>query len=249
MFDKFCDYMYYLLTSPFKKVKKSLNQWYILFKVLGRRFDDAMESLYRAGEQTMVATCDPEMLLEHAKDRGMKRYDGEEMENFRARIAMYREVCRLGGTRQGVVMAVRAIGYGDAAIKTAKELKGTDERWAEFYVLIRIQVGQGFPIPFHILQKEVRTWKDVGAKDNYQFTIENTDRTNETYGTFRAVPRLSVCVPEETGTSIVCRMGIENELNPGLTINIKNDLWYWNGEHRLDGKQLLDAYERTEEMS
>lgn len=249
MFDKFCDYMYYLLTSPFKKVKKSLNQWYILFKVLGGRFDDAMEGLYRAGEQTMVATCDPDMLPVHARDRGMKRYDGEETENFRSRIAMYREVCRLGGTRQGVMTAVRAIGYGDAAIKTAREYKGDDERWAEFYVLIRLAAGQEFPIPFHVLKKEVRTWKDVGAKDNYQFIIENTDRTNEIYGTFRPVPRLPVCVSEEMGTRMVCHMEIENGLESGLTVNIKNNLWHWDGTHKLDGKQILDAYERTEVMS
>lgn len=53
MFEKFCDYMYYLLTSPFKKVRKTINQWYILFRVLGKRFDDAMESLYKAQEHSL----------------------------------------------------------------------------------------------------------------------------------------------------------------------------------------------------
>lgn len=248
MFDKFCDYMYYLLTAPFKRVRKALNQWYILFKVLGPRLDDALESLYGTGKQTMVATCDPEMLPVHAADRGMERYEGEDIENFRARIAMYMEVCRLGGTNPGVLMAVRTLGYGDVKIITAKEFKSDEERWAEFYILLRIQMGQSFPIPFHILRKEVRIWKEAGAKDNYQFIIENTGRTNEICDRCRAVPRLSCRVPEETKTCAVFCLHAHNEMGSSLTVNIKNDLWYLNGVHRLDGSQLLDAYERTEEM-
>lgn len=248
-YDKFCDYMYYLLTSPFKRVKKNVNQWHILFKVLGARLDDAMESLYAAGEQTMVATCAPEMLQVHARDRGMERHEGESMGNFRARIAMYREVCRLGGTNQGILLAVRTLGYDDADIKTAKAYKGDEERWAEFYVLIRMGMGQSFPIPFHILRKEVRTWKEVGAKDNYQFTIRNTERKNEVCGRCRAVPRISVSVPQETGICMVFRIETQNTMSPGLNVNIKNNLWYLDGKYRLDGTQRLDAYERTEEMS
>ena len=100
MFEKFCDYMYYLLTSPFKKIKKSKNQWYKLFKVLGEYFDDGMESIEKAREQTMLATCDVEMLPVHAADRKLTKYTGEEDENFRSRIANYTEVCRLGGLIQ-----------------------------------------------------------------------------------------------------------------------------------------------------
>lgn len=248
MFDKFCDYMYYLLTSPFKRVKKPINQWYILFRVLGRRFDDALESLYNAEEQTMLATCEPEMLPVHAEDRKMARYPGEEDENFRARIANYPEVLRLAGSNRGVILAVKTLGYGELDIQTAKELKGDNERWAEFYVLIRVEAGQGFPIPFYILKKEVRLWKQVGAKDNYQFTIENSDKTNEIYSRCRIAAGLSWKITERTGICMVFSIKVKNGLGSRLIINIKNDLWYLNGVHRLDGKQLLDAYERTEEM-
>lgn len=248
MFDKFCDYMYYLLTSPFKRVKKSINQWYILFRVLGRRFDDALESLYNAEEQTMLATCEPEMLPVHAEDRKMARYPGEEDENFRARIANYPEVLRLAGSNRGVILAVKTLGYGQVGIKAAKELKGDNERWAEFYVLIRVKAGQRFPIPFYILKKEVRIWKQVGAKDNYQFIIESSERTNEISSSCRAVAGIPCKIVEETGRCIVCCMKAENGLGSRLFINIKNDLWHMNGVHSLDGKQLLDAYERMEEM-
>ena len=44
--EKFADFMYYLLTSPFKRIKKSQNQWYILFQVLGSYMDHAGETLF-----------------------------------------------------------------------------------------------------------------------------------------------------------------------------------------------------------
>ncbi len=65
MFERFADYMYYLLTAPFKRVRKEINQWYLLFKVLGKRLDEAKEALQRARDETMVATCSPLMLQEH----------------------------------------------------------------------------------------------------------------------------------------------------------------------------------------
>ena len=40
MIENFIEYMWYLLTTPLKKLKKALNKWYILCKVFGRRFDE-----------------------------------------------------------------------------------------------------------------------------------------------------------------------------------------------------------------
>ena len=91
--EKFADFMYYLLTSPFKRIKKSQNQWYMLFQVLGSYMDHAGEILFEAREQTMLATCDASMLQSHADDRSIVRYPGESDENYRKRIANYTEVC------------------------------------------------------------------------------------------------------------------------------------------------------------
>lgn len=185
MYEKFCDYMFYLLTSPFKKVKKTVNQWYILFKVLGKRFDDAMESLYNAQEQTMIATCEPLLLQIHADERKMKRYAGEEDENFRKRITNCAEVLRLGGSDEGVLLAIKTLGYSNPEIVKANVFTGRceydengklyvvdeskEDRWAEFYVLIQMSVDDPHPISIEVLKKEVRKVKTVGAKDNYSF--------------------------------------------------------------------------------
>ena len=88
-YDNFKDYMYYLLTSPFKRVKKSINNWYILCEVLGSWFDECMNDIYRAREESMVVTCDDIMLPIHAADRRMSRNPGESNASYRKRIAWY----------------------------------------------------------------------------------------------------------------------------------------------------------------
>ena len=40
MLETFGEYMYYLLSTPFKQARKARNQWYIYFKVTGRLFDE-----------------------------------------------------------------------------------------------------------------------------------------------------------------------------------------------------------------
>jgi len=61
MFDKFSDYMQYLLPSAFKKQKKQ-NQLLIYCKVIGRLYDSLLQLILRLREETMLETCSPKML-------------------------------------------------------------------------------------------------------------------------------------------------------------------------------------------
>lgn len=54
MIENFIEYMWYLLTTPLKKLKRSLNKWYILCKVYGRRFDEVKEDILRARERVWL---------------------------------------------------------------------------------------------------------------------------------------------------------------------------------------------------
>ncbi len=275
MFEKFCDYMYYLLTAPFKMVKKSSNQWYILFKVLGRRFDDAMESLYRAREQTMVATCAPVMLPVHAEERKMSRHPGEDDENFRLRIAMHVEICRLGGTNEGVLLAVKALGYASPELARANELAGiaydmpdtAGDRWAEFYVVIAMDADEEHPIGFDILKMTVRKWKAVGAKDNYLFRYMLSIR--EINGATFSVAQYKKSLhyfdyPKLDGTWSLdgsCPLNakrtdynirqeyhfrIEHAKGYKVTWHAQHNLIFLDGTWNLDGSKTMDAWQETE---
>ena len=184
--ESFIEYMWYLFTSPFKKVKKTLNHWYTLCKVFGKRLDECKEDLLRARDEGMVATCSDEMLPVHAADRNLSRYTGESPDDFRSRIAMYEEVCQLGGLNEGIILAVKALGYTNPVIRSARDFKGDTTRWAEFYLIIVMNVDEEHPIAFSILRKTVRQWKEVEAKDNYYMEYKTEVKEPHT-GAFQRV--------------------------------------------------------------
>lgn len=185
--ENFIEYMWYLLTTPYKKIRKSVNKWYVLCEVFGKRFDAIKEDILRARDEGMLATCCNEMLPIHGNDRNLIRYEGEHPENFRSRIAMYERVCMLGGTNEGIILAIKALGFDKVELKTAKELYGDTERWAEFYVIISMLLETEYPISIKLLKKEVRKIKEVGAKDNYLIKAYGEIITREDFNYLRVI--------------------------------------------------------------
>lgn len=248
MIENFIEYMWYLLTTPFKKLKKSLNQWYIFCRVFGRRFDEVKEDILRARDEGMVATCSQEMLPVHGADRGLTRYKGEDPENFRSRIAMYDELCKLGGTNEGVLLAVQTLGYPSPAIVRANELMpdSGEDRWAEFYIVLNMDIDQEYPIGFNILQKAVRKWKEVGAKDNYYFAF-HIFCLNHMEDALRMILMAQTQIRMQDQNRLALPMYTDTEMDSGLRVEIKNNLFYLDGEYRLDGAKPLNTYEITEE--
>lgn len=270
MFDKFADYMYYLLTSPLKKIKKSKNQWYILMKVLGRRFDDALDSIYLARDQTAVATCDPEMLPFHAEDRGLTRYAGELDKNFRVRIANYTEILKLGGTDDGVLLAVRSLGFSNAELIPAKVYTGDASRWAEFYILLRFGIDETPDISLAILRKQVRKVKEVGSKDNYSYQYKISIKENSrmslaavrylihlAYFPYMALDgswkldgsrKLNSRRKQYPVVPTYKYKAVTEEKISRLVCHEEHNLFFLDGSWKLDGRKKLSAWQRTEEL-
>ncbi len=250
MIENFIEYMWYLLTTPFKKLKKALNQWYILCRVFGRRFDEVKEDILRARDEGMVATCSQEMLPVHGADRGLARYEGEDLENFRSRIAMYDELCKLGGTNEGVLLAVKTLGYPSPAIVRANDRDwalSDEDRWAEFYIVLNMDIDQEYPISFNILQKAVRKWKEVGAKDNYYFAFY-IFCLNSMEDALRIVLMAQAQAQIQAKTRAALPMHTDTQMDTALRVEIKNNLFYLDGEYRLDGAKPLNTYEIIEEV-
>ncbi len=268
MLKDFAEYFYYLLTAPFKRVKKEANQWYILCRVMGEKYDEAKEALLRARDETMVATCSQAMLQEHGRDRGIARHDGEDLENYRKRIALYERICRLGGTNEGVELSVKALGYENVSIRRAKELYGDAGRWAEFVVILEMEADGRHPVAFGILKETVRKWKEAGAKDNYRIqydaTVQETHRCGASASYWRIIayfsyPMLDGAWKLDGGVTLSgnrnrypvrmdCRCAVRNAHICKAARHGKYDPFFLDGAWKLDGGKNLDAFEETEEL-
>ena len=99
---------------------------------------------------------------------------------------MYEEVCQLGGLNEGIILAVKALGYTNPVIRSARDFKGDATRWAEFYLIIVTNVDEEHPIAFSILRKTIRQWKEVEAKDNYYMEYKTEVKEPHT-GAFQRV--------------------------------------------------------------
>lgn len=177
MFEKFSDYMYYLLFTPLHKVIKSKNQFFLFFKVIGKLFDKIKSIFFMVREESMISTASAELLNEHARDRQMTRYIGEDIENFRNRLCMKFIISELAGSEQGVLLAVKSLGFED--VESVPCYLIDRERWAEFYIIINLGIDQKNPIEFCILKDMVRSVKQASAKDNYRFVYNEELSNNE----------------------------------------------------------------------
>ena len=66
------------------------------------------------------------------------------------------------------------------------ESDSIENRWAEFYLIIVMNVDEEHPIAFSILRKTVRQWKEVEAKDNYYMEYKTEVKEPHT-GAFQRV--------------------------------------------------------------
>ena len=263
MYNNFADYMWYLLTTPFKKVAKTKNQWYIYFKVIGKWFDGCLNDIYVAREETMIATCSQEMLPIHGADRRLIRYEGETWENFRYRIAMYEELRKLGGTNTGVLQAVRNVGFEHVSIEKAKHVTGDESRWAEFYLIFPFDLEEAYPIGIDVLKQEVRKTKEVAALDNYMFRFSSEAEqiiANETVLLIQSsfYPHGSILILDGSwkldGKEMMIDMDadlypvelnilseVTQSLEAEAAVQLEHDLWYLDGAELLNGDRYLSA--------
>ena len=215
MFQKFADYIYYLLPAPFKRIKKGLNQWYIFCKVIGAWFDEVKNDLLKAADETTIATCSDELLPYYGEDRNLTQYKNEGNAEFRSRIAMADEMEYLGGTREGVILSAKTTGIPKAEWHWLPVVTGDYSRWAEFYLFIYDSLdSEKLNVDFNVLKKNVRDVKCSESKDNYRY-ICTTECALQHEGTAKVVVDEDICFFDGT----YCFDG-SHEFQPGKTEEI-----------------------------
>ena len=163
-FDTFGEYMFDLLFAPLKKAKRSVNQLRIFFRVVGREFDDVKAAIFRVRDEANVATASPVMLPVHGQDRDMPRLEGESVEAYRTRLCMKGLVAEWGGTKQGILYTLTALGYEQSRIEPFA--LQDPERWAEFIIFLKGSAQSGVN-NLAVIDAEVRKVKEGSSKPAY----------------------------------------------------------------------------------
>ena len=164
MFEKFQDYMFYLLYGPLKRISKAKNQFYLLFKVLGKVFDQIKEDIFRVREESMIISASERFLDEHGKDRDMRRLKGETVESYRTRLSMKKIIAELAGTSKGMILALKALGYDKSRIEPF--YIHDQARWAEFTIYLSSRLESGVN-DISVIDAEIMKIKPASAKPSY----------------------------------------------------------------------------------
>lgn len=188
MFESFVDYMYYLLVVPLQKTIQSKNQFYIFLKVIGKRFDTVKQAIFKMREESIIVSASEKMLNLHALDRGMRRLKGEDVEAFRRRLMMKGIIAEKAGTKEGLILALKALGYSNVEIVPTYEFMEDTDRWAEFHIVFPEKDIDAVKV-FEMTKTIVKNIKPASALPNYAFrdkalainSIENELFTRRTY--------------------------------------------------------------------
>lgn len=154
--------MFDLLFAPLKKGRRTANQFFLFFKVVGREFDGIKQAFFRVREEANVMTASEVMLPVHGQDRDMPRLPGETAEGYRTRLAMKGIISEWGGTKRGILYALTALGYEKSRVERVQD----PERWAEFIVWLDGS-GQSGVCNLDVIDAEVCKIKEGSSRPAY----------------------------------------------------------------------------------
>lgn len=152
--------MFSLLFTPLRKVVKSVNQFYVFFKVIGRLFDRVKEDIFRVREESMIISASEGFLTLYGKDRNMPRLKGESVEGYRRRLSMKGIIAERAGTNEGLILSVKALGYEKVRVEP---MYLTDPaKWAE--ATLWISGGDFIVTDRQVILNEINKVKPASAK-------------------------------------------------------------------------------------
>ena len=188
MFETFAEYMYSLLSTPFKRVKKSVNQFWIFLKVMALLFDELNNDIYLLREQMSILTCNEALLDVYGEDYDLPRLKGEDIENYRKRLVWKKKTATLGGTRAGILEVLASLGYGESKVFPAIEIDS--KKWAEFYILLKRNTDTGIN-DLRILYSEINKVKQASSRPQYMIDGGNQLQIKSTI--YSLIPDIPIC--------------------------------------------------------
>lgn len=126
----FGEYMFELLFAPLKRARKTVNQFWIFFRVIGARFDRLKQAIFQVREESMLISASDHMLAVHGTDHQMLRIRGETLDNYRQRLLSHARIASAAGTNAGIRYLAQAFGYENVEILPSPK----EGAWAEAVV-------------------------------------------------------------------------------------------------------------------
>lgn len=269
MFEKFSDYMWYLLHSPLK-VKRLGNSIFTLFIVLGILFDEVKEQFLSIQKQGNILTATGRYLDLCGRDRNIPRLKNEDDESYRKRLLMKVEVAQRAGTLKGLEIALNALGY---KVEIRPAYLEDETRWAEFWVILDEEIDRHEIYDFKVIKQTVMEVKQASAKPNYGFRyhidVENLNKleTHICYtiplnfynniplyldGTWQldgsySLSGLKIGKKQESRVSMKIGTSVKSGSSCNGSVEM-NTMWTLDGTYLLDGSKKLNAGIWKEEL-
>lgn len=267
--EKFKDYMWHLIHYPLK-VKKYTSNIYILYDVLGMLFDEIKVLILRIQKQGNILTATGRYLDLCGKDRNMPRMKNEDDENYRRRLLMKVEIAKRAGTKRGMELAIRSLGY-EPEIEPV--YKVDLERWAEFWVYLKSDLESSSIYDFEMIKSTVMEIKQASAKPFYglkyvsKLEMENAqtyriynrcvinfyntiylylDATWELDDSYK-INGIKSGTKKDDYSTVRIITGIPVQIECGGEVEI-DAIWYIDGTYLLDGSKILNGTVWREEL-
>ncbi len=166
MFDKFGEYMQYLLPSAFKRQKKT-NQLLKYCGIIGGMYDTLLQSALRLREESIIATCSPEMLEVFGRDYDMPRLRGETDDIYRRRLQMKALIAEKAGTEHGILYALASVGCDNCTITPL--YLSNPEKWAEIRInIFTASVDEDILVAWRCIVAEVMKVKKASTLPHWR---------------------------------------------------------------------------------
>lgn len=230
----FREYVWELLTRPFRKENSVMIASYALFT--GAMLDDVKACIFRLRRQWLVATASERSLRLLGAERGIYRYDDEPLEIFRNRVQGAYEIYAYGGTLPGMIRALQMLGY-------EPDIRERTTTWAHFTILIPLEITDGFT-PEEYRRLRAMVWLMKSAHTLPEYVMELKSKTQEIHLYHSRQVTGEVFAPWKVWLpwKKLYRLDGCVWLNGSITLGEGwFDAVYLDGSVALDGSSLLDG--------
>lgn len=157
------EYAWSLAHEIFEKKLSGIREVNNIFHAFSEVLEEAKEKIYLIRRQALIGTAKGKALDIHGGKK-FPRYANEDDSRYSTRLLNRKEISRKAGTNEGILLALKALGYEKSYIEPY--YIHDPERWAEFIVYLRGKNPSNIN-DLRIIDNEVMKVKPASGKPAY----------------------------------------------------------------------------------